>query len=554
MQKDVIYIDVEDDITGIIGKVKAAENKIVALVPPKRIGVLQSAVNLKLLQKAASGVEKRVVLITNDHSLIALASGVNMPVAKNLQSKPEVPQVLPPKSNEEEIIDGEALPVGDFASRIGLDAALKRNRTKADEIGEKVELGEVAISTKVDAPNGAKTKNKLKVPDFNSFRKKLFLIGGAIVVLAIFIVWATVFAPRASVTIMARTTALNVNRALILDSNLAKSEPENLKLKPVVNEVKKSVSYEFDATGTKDVGDKASGTVTVRNCDFSDDFVLAAGTKFTSASGAVFVSTQEVTVPDFSGPSSACTQSGSSSGKVTVAIQASQIGPEYNIEAQAYSISGYSAKVDGVGSNMSGGTKETVKVVTEDDVSKARQQLPKQDQDAARQELEKIFQTGQIIITESFEAIQAGEVVSPKVNDQATRAKITQETTFKLTGLQRDDIDLIIHKFVDDNLKDKPNQQAYQYGEDSISFQIYQKVNDNSATTRLITAAYVGPKIDTNQLAKQLQGKRFGEIQAIVTQISGVEDVQIKLSPFWVTKAPKADKIEVKFNIQENDG
>ena len=47
MNKDIIYIDVEDDITAIIGKIKASKEKIVALVPPKRIGVLQSAVNLR---------------------------------------------------------------------------------------------------------------------------------------------------------------------------------------------------------------------------------------------------------------------------------------------------------------------------------------------------------------------------------------------------------------------------------------------------------------------------------------------------------------------------
>jgi len=50
MNKDVIYIDVEDDITAIIGKIKASSEKIVALVPPKRVGVLQSAVNLRLLR------------------------------------------------------------------------------------------------------------------------------------------------------------------------------------------------------------------------------------------------------------------------------------------------------------------------------------------------------------------------------------------------------------------------------------------------------------------------------------------------------------------------
>ena len=64
MKKDVIYIDTEDDITSIIEKVKASSEKIIALVPPKRVGVLQSAVNLKLLQKSAEADDKRIVLIT----------------------------------------------------------------------------------------------------------------------------------------------------------------------------------------------------------------------------------------------------------------------------------------------------------------------------------------------------------------------------------------------------------------------------------------------------------------------------------------------------------
>src|SRR6266702_5309528 len=102
MKKDVIYIDIEDDITSIIGKVKDASAKIVALVPPKRIGVLQSAVNLKLLQKSASGTDKRIVLITSDHSLIALAAGLKIPIAKNLQSRPEIPQLDVPEVTDEE--------------------------------------------------------------------------------------------------------------------------------------------------------------------------------------------------------------------------------------------------------------------------------------------------------------------------------------------------------------------------------------------------------------------------------------------------------------------
>lgn len=545
MQKDVIYIDTEDDVTAIIGKVKLAKNTIVALVPPKRTGVLQSAVNLKLLQKAAGSSKKRIVLITSDHTLIALAAGLSIPVAKNLQSKPEVPDIDKPDTTDEEVIDGDALPVGDFASKIGVAAAIKRDRSAADEINDKVELGEVAV----DAADPAK-KKKSSVPNFNAFRKKLFLIGGGVLVLVLFLVWAIVFAPSATVTITARTSAVNVDRNLTLDPNLPQSDIKALLLKSVEQSVKKSVAVEFDATGSKDIGNKATGTITVRNCDFSDDFIIAAGTKFTADDGHVFNSTSDVTVPDFTGPSSSCTQAGAESGKATVQVEAVQLGPEYNIAAQAYTVSGYSSKVDGIGSAMTGGTKETVKVVSQQDVDKAREQLPKPDDNAAKVELQDAFTSDQIVINESFEISKGSEVVTPNIGETATKAKVTQETTYKLAGLQRTDVDAILQDSVNEALKDKPDQQAYSYGEDTIAFQTYQRIDDHTTKTKMATTAYIGPKIDTTQLAQQLAGKRYGEIQATVNEIPGVESVEIDFSPFWVTKAPKAEKIQIKFSVE----
>src|SRR4051812_40830772 len=116
MNKDVIYIDVEDDITAIIGKVKDAKEKIVALVPPKRVGVLQSAVNLRLLARAAGQVDKRLVLISSNAALSALAAAAKIPVAKNLQSKPELAEISALDiDNGEDVIDGAQLPVGELA-------------------------------------------------------------------------------------------------------------------------------------------------------------------------------------------------------------------------------------------------------------------------------------------------------------------------------------------------------------------------------------------------------------------------------------------------------
>ena len=102
MNKDVIYIEPEDDITDIILKIENSKEKIVALVPPKKAGVFRSVVNIKLIAKAGTTSEKSVVLVTVDPSITKLAAATKLPVAKNLQSAPTVPKIDNEDSDDSE--------------------------------------------------------------------------------------------------------------------------------------------------------------------------------------------------------------------------------------------------------------------------------------------------------------------------------------------------------------------------------------------------------------------------------------------------------------------
>ena len=107
MNKDVVYIEPEDDITDILAKLAKAQAKIVALVPPKKIGALRSVVNIKLIAKTAKQHEKVAVLVTTDPTVKKIAASVRIPVAKNLQSRPEVPELdeEEDKPGSEQVID-----------------------------------------------------------------------------------------------------------------------------------------------------------------------------------------------------------------------------------------------------------------------------------------------------------------------------------------------------------------------------------------------------------------------------------------------------------------
>ena len=548
MKKEVIYIDIEDDITAIIGKIKAVDAKIVALVPPKRIGVLQSVVNLKLLQKSAGEATKHLVLITSDQSLSSLAAGVKIPVAKNLQSKPEIPEIPVLAVDNDDIINGEELPVGEIANAIG-PIAKPTLPSEADAISDHIDLGtlDAAGAAPVAAKPSAASKpksGKPKIPNFNMFRKKLFLIGGGAILLGGVLFWALVIAPHATVTVSAKTFAVNIDRTLNLNPAMPASQPDDLELKPIVRQLKKATSVEFDATGTKDVGQKASGIVSLSNSFDSNPMNLPAGTALTAASGQKFVSKAAVTVPG-----ATVSGGGIKPGTADVGIEAIDIGPGYNIPAQSYTVQDHS-NLGATGQAMTGGTKDTVTIVSQADVDKAKSQLAQQDITAAKAELRKQFSGDIIIIEESFIAEQGQPSASPAVDEQSKRGKVTVETTNTLVALTRDDVRHILDNSLKVAMQDKPDQGVFSNGENTIQFQSFQKAEGGTFTAHLITTGYIGTKIDTAKLAQQLTGKRYGEIQQIVNQLSGVTKVDINFSPFWVSKAPgDPHKIDIKFSV-----
>jgi hypothetical protein len=559
MKKDVIYIDIEDDITSIIEKIKQANAKIVALVPPKRTGALQSVVNLKLLQKAAANVDKRVVLITNDQALTALAAGVKIPVAKNLQSRPELAPVAALEVDETDVINGEELPIGDLAKTSTVSAAIANEekpnineaaRTAGASLGASAAATPGVAKQKETAPKSSKGATGSKIPNFDTFRKKLFIFGGLGVLLIGFLVWAIVFAPSATVTITANTNAVNINRALSLDPNGEVDVEEGI-LKPEIKQIKKTVSTDFDTTGTKEVGDKAKGQVVFSNCETSYPQTVEQGDAV-SVDGNNYIVQASTEVPggqgSFGGP---CIQAGESS---PVTVVAQDIGEDYNVSSgTVFAVSGHDDRFTATASSdVSGGSKETVNIVDASDVEKARDQLKELDANAVREELSKQFDGNVVIINESFKSEVAEPNAVPAVGERAKQARLSAETTYTLIALPRSDVDALLANTLESEIKDNTGRRIYSNGNKTLSFNQFQVLDGGTYAVQLHTTGYVGPVINEDQLKQEIAGKRYGEIQQLVNNIEGVEDVNIQFSPFWVAQAPGPDKVNIKFTVKNN--
>ncbi len=540
-KKDVIYIDTDDDITGIIEKLKTAKSPIVALVPPKRIGVLQSNVNLRLLVKAADTSKKRLVLITNDHTLKGMASLLSIPVAKNLQSKPEVPENTHALNEESDVIDGADLPVGEHAKMAAPAATasaadIASAAAATDEIdGPQVPLAATA------AARAPKKRTKSGIPDFDSFRKRLFLFGGLGVLLLAFLIWALFFAGKATIAITAKTNVVNIDKTLQLRPN-APLDAAQAVLPPAIKELKKPLSIDFGATGKKDVGTKATGSVkfSIKDIDLLGKTV-PAGTVLTSSGGSTYTTDSAVTF-------TMANYKAASTG-----ITATASGSRFNGATGSVSgaPSGVGATLEGA---TTGGTDKVISIVSQDDFNKARDQLQSQaegDSVKNRDELAKQFSAEYVVIQESFKAVIANPVSAPSVDQEAANAKMTGEATYRLVAVKRSDLKAVYdaHTFAQ---IDKASQKIYRSGDDKTGFSQFTEV-EGGFNTKAQATAQVGPNINEKLLAQSIAGKQAGEIQEMIQRIQGVDNVNVKFSPFWVTKAPKdTKKIDIKFVVNDD--
>lgn len=550
MNKDVIYIDVEDDITAIIGKVKAGREKIVALVPPKRIGVLQSAVNLRLLQRAAQQDKKHLVLISNNQALSALAAAAQIPVARNLQSKPEVPEIAALSvDDDDDIIDGAQLPIGELQrtsdttgmgtvaftndavdAAVSADAAEEPSRAKPPVAGQ--------------TPARARVKSGVKVPNFNRFRKKFLLAGAGLVFAIAFLVWAIGFAPKATVIITARTTDSSMNAVVTLDT-ASQTDLANKTLHATTQQVKKDVSIAFTATGSKDVGEKATGSVKIKTDSMTilvSGLTVPAGTQIQSSGGATFVTN-----------SAAVFAKGDAAGLngVTVDVAATASGTKSNGASGSASTSASGVTSVTFTGATSGGTDKTITVVTADDIQKATDQLNSQDTAGIKKQLASQFSGGVVAIDQSFKADTTGATPKPAVDQEASdgKAVLAGSVSYTLTGVSKNEIDQYLNAYHTAQLKDSSNQRVYDNGAKGVTF-----TNVNATATgysaTMVATAKIGPTIDDAAIKAAAKGKNYGDIQSTIEAIQGVDNVDIKFWPFWVSKAPNdVKRITVEFSL-----
>lgn len=588
MNKDVIYIEPEQDITDIIANIKAAKCKIVALVPPKKAGVLRSAVNFKLIAKAARQSEKTVVLITNDESLLRLASAVAMPVAKSLSSKPQLPKMddaeeFGDAAADSDVIESEEQPEDELAEVgpeeekakpeqaapaavpvVAAKPVLKKAAPKEEVIEGEPEPEAKEPKTKAEAKT-AKNVDKMKkakIPNFAKYRK--FIIIGAFVLIALigFTVWATAIAPAAKITVTVRAAGANFTEKVTFVDHEDKADPKKGIFYLDQKSVTKKAEAEFEVKTEVDKGEKASGTVKITRPAKETigmgniSFYVSKGVKFT-IDGLDYIVTQDVDVKiddthlDLCPGLKPCTQYAT---EKEIPVIASESGEKYNIAASTNISS--SLGIPGnysVSSNaMTGGTSKKVKVVGKDDIEAATSELGTTGEEEAREELTSQF-SSEYILLGSMSAGEPKITTSPELNQEVgdnVTPKIVREVKYTVFAVNREAVNTFIKAKLEESITGDQTQQIYDTGIDKAFFESFQNAKDDRSA-KLKATTKTGPRVTDESVAEMALGRKIGEVQSRLKSLKGVAEVKIDTSYFWVMTIPDdINKVQIEITVE----
>ncbi len=562
--KDTVYIDVDEEITGIIDKVKESDKKVIALVLPKRASVFQSIVNLKLLKRSAEKEGKNIVLITSESSVLPIAGAVGLHVAKTLQSKPEIPahpdSGMDYDSNDDmdvednHDIDNEEIkdkPVGELAAASGL-AAEKIHRSEdiddTIDIGDEMQddaTGKGLKESKSKGKKNNKDKN-LKVPNFTKFRK-ILVIGGIVIValIVLFLIFGSLF-NKATINISTKTEPVTANLTLNLDTTAKSLNVSTSTVPAIAQTTTKSSTASVPTTGQINNGNKATGSVSLTVACSAKPPTIPSGTGL-SSNGIAFTTQKNITLTNCNCSSSNCLFSGDVTViAVTGGANGNLVsGSTFTVSGQQYA--GYSGTSSAA---FTGGTDNMVNAVSQTDINSATQKISGQDTSAIKQTLKgQLVQAGLVPIVSTFSTGATTTSPSPTLGSVGNNVTVTESIIYTMLGVQQSYLDTLVNKNINSQINDV-QQTIIDNGVKSAQYTSVQ-ANATTAQVTMQDTGYVGANLNKQDIKGQIAGKKTADVKSIINAYPGVNNVTVKLFPFWVNSVPN-NQNKIVINITKS--
>jgi len=533
----IFYLETNEEVPSIIDRIQKSDDSDIALVVPKGALLIQSIVNLKLVKRESDKLTKNLVVVTTDKIGRNLAAQVGITVYERIEkgkATGKVPaQEIINSSKESDIIDGIKIHRYNDADEPAVDHTTDKVDTQTVLIKEVDEFKPGGRSSK-------KRDNKIR-----RFVAKIILIAVVIMIVAGIGVgfWAL---PLTNISITLKAEDYSKE----LDVALSSSGTDGVKTTLLTAE--KTASKSSDATGTKNIGEKAKGSLVLYNEYSSASQPLQSGTRIQSADGKVFRLDSDVVIPGGTFEVEGSTAKLKSAGTVNTTATADQAGEDYNIGASQLTVPGIGSsredKIYAKTSGFAGGVSKTVKVVSVNDISDAKIDLTNQLTSEIQDEMTTKSATS-ALIQSSLQKNITSFSTSKKADEEASNFDSTGKMEMKVLAYNADELKTFIKTKVKADLA---QNQDFILDEKNLSIAESEfNIDATTAKLHIKASGKVSDKLDQKALAQQLHGKSYTEANAIVGKLEQFTAVKITATPsWWFARIPNRSQsleLEIKY-------
>ena len=345
---------------------------------------------------------------------------------------------------------------------------------------------------------------------------------------------------RAEIEVRPKTKDISFEEEILASENYSEADLQEKIIPGVLLVREKSVSQTFSSSGVSEESGKALGTIKVYN-NYHLAQPLVATTRFVSADGKLFRSTEGITIP--------------SGGEVDVEVEAAEPGPDYNIKATTFSIPGllgsprYTAVYGESFSPMKGGFLGEASRVTKEDIERAGEGLQKTLKSLIAKELREMAGQSFSFLEESiaFETIESS--CSKEEGDIGKDFECSLKMKAKGLAFEKSILDAFARELIYQNIE----QPDFLKEEATVvePFVLKSDIEEKEALLEIRIKGKTFLETEFNFLKEGLAGKSLEEAQILLENHPSTETSRIKIFPFWVQKLPNnPERIEIKSNLE----
>lgn len=566
--RQVIYVEVDQELTSVLSLVKGKQEKTIYLVVPKKAILFQSAINLRILKNKLKKRNKSLVIVTVDRNGKHMAKKNNIPVMDRIEINP----VKKPMVVEEDI----AIKIQPIQAR--------RNLSLKEERPQRVTDKKLSIRELIDEFR-LKDKKRKKNADHDLAHGGAFSRPGRKFLILIIFISTSLFGligyialPSATVYIRPKFDHIDFTANIVLadkrknQSLLRQSNPRYIASEEISTTIKQTKVFKTASKEFK--GENSRGKIKIINTT-DEDWELRGGTRFQSEEGIIYRMESGVVVP----PRKAIETGDLIPGTLVVDVEADPfdiynkpVGRRGNLPPTKFTIPALSKYnqllIWGESSEpMKGGVTDYKEIVTAEDIEASKKQLQdnlimlaKEDLNAYIQDVNDLNKTKLTLLDDN--RYLKTDLVEMKISDDlegSYQEKFEIYAEIEATGIAFDFDQLF------SLLKDELGQRTHPsmvLREGSISPEniTYEVIDyDENIGQLKVTATVVGIEefaIDSStqngiefgdRIKEKIANLDLETAESIVGNLPEVDMVEIKAWPIWMDKIPRlTERINVR--------